>query len=312
MKILVTGGAGFVGSNLARAAVRREWEVRILDNLYLGSLENLFDIKDEIEIIKGDIKNAKTVDVATRDIDYIFHEAAVSSSQMFLKDPRVGVSVNVEGFINLLHSAHQNGVRRIIYASTSSIYGALPTPQREDMTIIECPNQYAATKLASEYIAKAFTLQQGLETVGLRYFSIYGPGERPKGSFANMISQFLWGMIEGKQPVIYGDGNQTRDFVYVDDLVEANFLAMKKPVSREVFNVGGGKATTINTVVELLNKQLGLDMKPVYLENPIKNYVYHTLADVTKAKKSLGFKAKISPEKGIEKLVKYYQSMETQ
>jgi nucleoside-diphosphate-sugar epimerase len=308
MKILITGGAGFIGSNLAREAVRRGWGVRVLDSFFLGSLKNLSGIADSIEIIKDAVDNEKTVDAATRGVDYIFHEAAVSSSQMFLRDPRIGVSVNVKGIINLLHSAHQNGVRRIIYASTSSIYGALPTPQREDIGIIKCPNQYAATKLASEYIAKAYTLEHGLETVGLRYFSIYGPGEEPKGEYANMVSQFLWDMKKGKRPVIYGDGNQTRDFVFVNDVVRANFLAMKKPVSGEVFNVGSGKATTINTLVNLLNKCLGMTMEPVYVKNPIKNYVKHTLADTSKAKKLLKFEPRTPLKNGIEKLVEHYQS----
>lgn len=308
MNVLITGGAGFVGSNLARETVHKGWQVRVLDNFYLGSPKNLSDIIKEIEVIKGDIRSGKTVDRATRGVDYVFHQAAVSSSRMFVPDPSEGFSVNVQGFANLLFHAHKNGVQRVIYASTSSIYGDLPTPHREDMFIKSCPNHYAASKLASEHLAKAHTLEHGLETVGLRYFSIYGPGEEHKGRYANMISQFLLGMRKGEPPVIYGKGSQTRDFTYVKDAVEANFLAAgKKGISREVFNIGTGKSTTINAAAALLNKYLGMDLKPRYVRNPIKNYVYHTLADTTKAKKLLGFKAKVPLEKGIEILARHYE-----
>jgi nucleoside-diphosphate-sugar epimerase len=306
MKCLVTGGAGFIGSNLAREAVERGWQVRLLDNFYLGSSENLSSLKREIKLINGDIRDRKTIDAATKGIDYIFHQAAVSSSQMFVPDPSEGFSVNVQGFANLLFHAHKNGVQRVVYASTSSIYGDLPTPHREDMFIKSCPNHYAASKLASEYLAKAHTLQQGLETVGLRYFSVYGPREERKGKYANMISQFLWGMKREETPVIYGDGFQTRDFTYVKDIVEANFLATKKKrASGEVFNIGTGRSTTINAAVSLLNKNLGTNLKPKHVRNPIKNYVCHTLADTEKAKNLLGFEAKTSLEKGIKILLSY-------
>ena len=308
MNVLITGGAGFVGSNLAREAVHKGWRVRVLDNFYLGSPKNLSDIIKEIELIKGDIRSRKTVNRATRGVDYVFHQAAVSSSQIFVPDPSEGFSVNVQSFANLLFHAHKNGVKRVIYASTSSIYGDLPTPHREDMFIKSCPNHYAASKLASEHLAKAHTLEHGLETVGLRYFSIYGLGEGHKGRYANMISQFLLGMRKGVPPVIYGDGSQTRDFTYVKDVVEANFLAArKKCISGEVFNIGTGKATTLNVLVALLNKCLGMNLKPKHVRNPIKNYVYHTKADITKAKKLLGFEAKTTLEMGIERLIRHYE-----
>jgi len=305
---LITGGAGFVGSNIAREAIKKGWEVRILDNFFLGSLENLNGIVDEVELIKGDIRNERLVNRATQDVDYIFHQAAVSSSQMFVPNPSSGISVNVQGFVNLLHYAHKNNVRRVIHASTSTIYGSLPVPHREDMYIKRCPNFYATTKLASEYLAKTFTLNHNLETVGLRYFSIYGSGEKPKGEYANLITQFLWWMKKGEKPIIYGDGLQTRDFTYVKNVVKANFLAMKrKNVSGEVFNVGTGKSTSVNVATTLLNKYLGTDIKPKYMRNPIKGYVYHTQADMTKSKRLLGFKAETSLERGLKMLVGCYK-----
>ena len=305
---MVTGGAGFVGSNIAKEGIRKGWKVRVLDNFFLGSSENLKEIRDEIELIRGDVRNEKLVNRATRGVDYIFHQAAVSSSQMFVPDPSFGLSVNVQGFANLLHYAHENGVQRVVHASTSTIYGALPTPHREDMRIERCPNFYATTKLASEYLAKTFTLDRGLETVGLRYFSIYGPGEKPKGEYANLITQFLWWMKKGERPVIYGDGSQTRDFTYVKDVVKANFLAAKRKIaSGEVFNVGTGKSASVNAATALLNKYLGTDIKPKYARNPIKGYVYHTKADTTKSRKLLGFKAEIPLEKGLKLLVRCYE-----
>lgn len=305
---MVTGGAGFVGSNIAKEAIKKGWEVRVLDNFFLGSSENLREIMDEIELIRGDVRNEKLVNKATRGVDYIFHQAAVSSSQMFVPDPSFGLSVNFHGFANLLRYANENGVRRVVHASTSTIYGALPTPHREDMRIERCPNFYATTKLASEYLAKTFTLDRGLETVGLRYFSIYGPGEKPKGEYANLITQFLWWMKKGERPVIYGDGSQTRDFTYVKDVVKANFLAAKrKSASGEVFNVGTGKSASVNAATALLNKYLGTSIKPKYARNPIKGYVYHTKADTTKSKKILGFKTEIPLEKGLKLLVKCYE-----
>jgi nucleoside-diphosphate-sugar epimerase len=307
LKILVTGGAGFVGSNIVKEALKKGWEVNVLDNLFLGKLDNLNDVIGEIKLLKGDIRDEKLVRRATRGVDYVFHQAAVSSSQMFVPDPGLGISVNVNGFANLLRYSHENGVKRVVYASTSTIYGSLPTPFQEDMHIERCGNFYSMTKFAAEHLAKTFTAERGIETVGLRYFSIYGPGERPKGKYANLITQFLWWMKKGERPVIYGDGEQTRDFVYVADVVRANFLAAaKKGVSGEIFNVGGGKPVSVNDATALLNKYLGTDIKPIYKPNPITGYVCKHQADTSKARKMLGFKAKIPFEKGLKMLIKCY------
>ena len=308
LKILVTGGAGFVGSNIAKEAIKKGWGVRVLDNFFLGSSENLREIMDEIELIRGDVRNEKLVKKATRGVDYIFHQAAVSSSQMFVPDPSLGISVNVQGFSNLLRYAHESGVQRVVHASTSTIYGTLPTPHREDMYIDRCRNFYSMTKFAAEQLAKTFTAERGLETVGLRYFSIYGPGEKSKGKYANLLTQFLWWIKKGERPIIYGDGKQTRDFVYVTDVVRANFLAAtKKKASGEVFNVGTGKPISVNDATALLNKYLGTEKKPKYAPNPITGYVYKHQADTTKSRKVLGFNAQIPFEKGLKMLVKCYE-----
>jgi len=254
--------------------------------------------------LQGDFSNREDVRRAVKDVDYVFHEGAVSSSPMFEPDPSRGVEVNVMGGLYLLHAAADAGVGRFVYASTSSIYGDLPVPWREDMVLRAPPNLYAASKLAFEYLARVYTLRGELDTVGLRYFSIYGPGEETKGIYANMISQFLWALRKGERPVIYGDGNQTRDFTHVDDVVRANFLALETKSVGEVFNVGTGRETSINTMERTLSELLEKRIEPKYVPNPIRNYVYRTFADTSKAAKLLGFKAAVSFEEGVAHLVR--------
>lgn len=304
MKILVTGGAGFIGSNLVKELVKQGHEVTVLDNYFLGCEENLKDVKDKINLVVGDIKDFELVNKLMKGVDFVFHEAAASSAPMYDKNLQEVVSFNIKGFLNILISAEQNNVKRVIYASTSSIYGDLDIPHKEEM-LVTPPNFYSATKYSMEHLAKIFTEKYALETVGFRYFSVYGPNEKAKGRYANIISQFLWDMKDGKRPVIYGDGEQTRDFTYVKDIVKANILAMdmEKKIGGEVFNIGTGKRNSFNEIIEILNKVLGKSIKPVYIENPIKNYVSHTLAGIKKAEKLLGFTAKYSLVEGI-KLIK--------
>jgi nucleoside-diphosphate-sugar epimerase len=306
LKVLVTGGAGFIGSNIAREAAKRGFEVTALDNLYVGSLNNLKNVS-KLKFIKGDIRNAETVDKVTRDVDYIFHEGAVSSSQMFVPDPREGMEINLQGFLNVLYYALKNGVKKVVYAMTSSMYGNTPVPWKEEnIALKHCPNAYAYSLLSRSFFSKLYS-DYGLGTVGLVYFSVYGPYEEAKGKYANIVSQFLWSMMKNEQPLLYGDGNQSRDFVYVDDVVEANFLAAESDLSGEIVNVGTGTSITMKTIVNLLNKYLGKNKEAKYAPNPIEGYVYHTLADATKADRTLGFKAKTSIEDGLRLLVDFYR-----
>jgi UDP-glucose 4-epimerase len=258
---------------------------------------------DGLTFHQGDLTRQGDVAKAIKDVEYVFHEGAVSSSPMFQPDPSRGVEVNIMGGLNLLQASTQAGVRRLIYASTSSLYGDLPVPWSENMAIPAVPNAYAASKLAFEYLAKVYATRNELETVGLRYFSIYGPGEETKGLYANMVSQFLWAVRKGEHPLVYGDGNQTRDFTHVNDVVRANFLALEAKSAGEVFNVGTGKETTVNQVVKTLADLIGKPIGPKHVPNPIANYVYRTQADTSKAEKLLSFRAKVSFKEGLAGLV---------
>ena len=226
MKILVTGGAGFVGSNLVEALVEKKHEVVVLDNFSLGRKENLKTVLGEVELVDGDLRDFDLIKKTTKNVDVIFNEAAASSSPMFKERLRDAVAVNVDGFVNILNAAKENGVKKVIYASTSSIYGNSPPPLKEDMKVVPV-NFYASTKLLNEHLAILFSKEYGLETIGLRYMSVYGPKEQSKGIYANLVSQFLWSMQKGESPVIYGDDTQTRDLTYVKDVVKANILAME-------------------------------------------------------------------------------------
>ncbi|HLC67702.1 MAG TPA: NAD-dependent epimerase/dehydratase family protein [archaeon] len=299
MKILVTGGAGFIGSNLVERLVADGHDVSVLDNFSLGTVGNLSGV--DVEIIKGDIRDEKLVASATKGIDIVFNQAAASASPMFKTNLRDAVSVNVDGFINILNACRDNGVKKLVYASTSSIYGNLKPPVNEDS---ETPplNFYASTKLINEHFAALFYREYGLDSVGFRYMSIYGPNEKSKGNFANLVSQFIWTMQKGQQPVIYGDGSQCREFTYIADVVQANILAMKKG-RNDIFNIGTGKTTSLNQLVETINTSLGTKIKPKYVKNTVKNYISVQLSDISKARKVLGYSPKYDLEKGIKEII---------
>ena len=363
MRFLVTGGAGFIGSNLANALSHETQnssqypaeqqlksqgvnringernnktnDVIALDDLSLGISSNL---SKDVKLVKGSVMDYDLVLELGKDCDYIFHQAALSSSPMFLDDPRKGIDTNVMGFMNVMESAKRNKVKRVIYASSSSIYNGLPTPYKESVNVAP-KTFYESSFYCREVIAQTYNLEYGIESIGLRYFSVYGPNERHKGRFANNISQFIWDMVEKqKSPIIYGDGTQTRDFTFVDDVVRANILAMEKQNNRSagegsgndndnakehwrkdnldsgfgVYNIGTGIQTSFNSVVEIINKLLGTDIRPTYTKNPINNYVQHTLADISLARLELGYEPKWrNVEEGIKQLLSQYRSSDS-
>jgi len=304
MKILVTGGAGFIGSHLVEELVKAGHSVTVLDNFSLGTDENLKAVRKKIEVVKGDIRDAELVKKLTNGVDIVFNLAAASSSPMFIDDLRKAVSVNVDGFINVLNACRDNKVKKLIYASTSSIYGNLKPPLREDMPTPPV-NFYASTKLLNEHLAALFSREYGLETIGFRFLSVYGPHEKSKGIYANLATQFLRAIQNGEQPVIYGDGSQTREFTYVLDIVQAHMLAMnsKKNLAGEVFNVGTSKANSLNELVAVIDKVVGKSVRPKYIKNPVKNYIAAQLSDISKIRKMLGYEPKYTLEKGLKDII---------
>lgn len=297
MNVVVTGGAGFIGSNLVSGLIK-EHGVTVLDNLHTGSDDNLKDVRSEITFINdssGNIGNQ----LSNSDIDAIFHLGIPSSSPLYKENPMlVGSAIN--DAISVFEFAKKMGAK-VVFASSSSLYNGLPTPNREDMDVMVA-DYYAEARLGIERIAELYHKLYGLDVVGLRFFSVYGPHERAKGIYANIVSQFLWEMQDGRTPVIYGDGEQTRDFTFVGDVVRACILAMEKDVSG-VFNVGTGASHSFNDVVVTLNGVLGTDIEPQHIDNPVENYVAHTLADLTKVKATLGFRSEYSLEDGIREIV---------
>lgn len=308
-RALVTGGAGFIGSNIVEKLVEQDVEVVVLDDLYLGTEDNLENVRNDIEFVEGSVLDTEKVEEAMQGCDVVFHQAARSSSPMHKENPAEGARVNIEGFINVAEAAIDEEVEKIVYASTSSMYGTVSPPHREDMDL-KPQNRYTASKMSREMYAQCYSYKGEIQTTGLRYFSVFGPHEKGKGKYANVVTQFLWKMMDGEQPVIWGDGTQERDFVFVEDVVEANIRAAKRKsdeLDGEVINIGRSDPVTFNEVVEKINAALGTDIRPEKIENPRDKYVKEHRADNSKAEELLGWTPNHSFEEGLEKTVDYYR-----
>lgn len=300
MKMLVTGALGFIGSNLTERLVREGNEVVALDNLHTGSEDNAASFKGKARIVKMD---AGDMPKLNEEFDVIFHLGVYSSSPMYRKDPQL-VAKALSQWISILEYVRSNPSCRLVYASSSSMYNGNKPPFAEDMAI-KVTDYYTEARYAMERMAELYHDFYGLNSVGLRFFSVYGPHESAKKQYANLITQFMWQMKRNERPVILGDGTQSRDFTYVDDVVEAIILASRYG-KYGIFNVGTGKAASLNDVVSTLNRKLGTKITPAHKENSIKNYVAHTLADTKRAESMLGFRAKIGLDEGIGRLIKSY------
>jgi len=270
-------------------------EVTVLDNFHTGSMSNLELVRKDIKVIKGSCNDCLALNLSP---DIIYHLGIPSSSPMYKSNPLlVGEAIN--GMIAIMELAKRSGTRKVVFASSSSLYNGLPTPNREDAAI-QVTDYYTEARLAVERVAELYRRLYNIDYAALRFFSVYGPHEEAKGSYANMITQFLRTMKAGKAPLIYGDGKQTRDFTFVHDVTEAMIMAAWRGTG--VFNLGTGKSYSFNYVVDLLNRKLGTNLKPEYKENPIRNYVMHTQADTAKMK-ALGFEAKYSLDSGIDQIL---------
>jgi UDP-glucose 4-epimerase len=307
-RYLITGIAGFIGSTLAHALVEQGHEVRGIDNLSTGNLENLADIRDRISFQQMDLQDAAGMKSACEGIDYVLHQGALASVPRSVKDPVTSHESNINGTLNLLVAARDARVRRIVYAASSSAYGDQPTqPKQEDMLPLPL-SPYAVQKLTCEYYIQSFYRAYGLEGVCLRYFNIFGPRQAADSPYSGVIAQFTYRMMAGETPTIFGDGLTSRDFNYVDNAVSANLLACVAPskvATGRVFNIGTGKSHTLNEVYAAIAGQLGFSNKPNYgpeREGDIK----HSLADIARATTELGYQPKAQFHEGLQKTVAWY------
>lgn len=307
---LVTGVAGFIGSTLARALLARGEQVRGIDNFCTGKRENLTDCISQIELHEVDLLDLDALHRACRGVDYVFHEAAIPSVPRSVQDPLGNNRANVDGTLNLLVAARDAKVKRVIYAASSAAYGDTPTlPKREDMP----PNPispYAVAKLAGEYYMTSFYRCYGLETVSLRYFNVFGPRQDPASPYSGVLAKFITQMLNGEEATIFGDGKQSRDFTYVDNVVEANLLACQadaKEAAGQVFNVATGQRADLYQTFQVLKKLIGYRGDVKYGPERAGD-VKHSLADISRAKQQLGYRPKVDFEEGLSRTIEWYRS----
>lgn len=304
---LVTGGAGFIGSNIATELVRRGESVRIIDNFATGRRENLDEVSDGVELIEGDICVPKLIREAVSGVDYVLHQAAIPSVERSVRDPATTNKANVEGTLSLLIASRDAGVKRVVFASSSSVYGDSPTlPKTEDMP----PNPlspYAASKLIGEYYCTIFRNLFGLETICLRYFNVFGPRQDPTSQYAAVIPLFITAVASDHQPIIYGDGLQSRDFTFVENVVRANLTACSAPkeATGRIYNIACGERFTLLQLLDELGRILNKKPRPAF-DAPRPGDVKHSLADISLAKKHLSFQPKVSFAEGLRRTVAWF------
>jgi len=306
---LVTGGAGFIGSNISEELVKKGEKVRILDNFSTGKRENIAGFENGIELIEGDLRDLEIVERAMVGADFVLHQGALPSVERSIKDPLTTNRVNIEGTLNVLRAALRLGVKRVVYASSSSVYGDTPTlPKSEGMKL--CPQSpYAVTKLIGEEYCRVYYSVYKLETVCLRYFNVFGPRQDPGSQYAAVIPKFITLMLRGKSPPIYGDGEQSRDFTFIDNVVQANIEACKaKGAEGKVFNIACGKTVSINELVHTLNGIFQARIQPTY-KSPRKGDVKHSLADISQARKVLRYSPDIRFDLGLKKTVQWFEDI---
>lgn len=295
---VVTGGAGFIGSHLVHKLVALGETVRVVDNFSTGRADSLADVLDKIELIKADIRSPEALLSAFKGANFVLHHAALASVPLSVENPQETHDINVQGTQNVLEAALQNHVKRVVFASSCAVYGNSPLmPYKED-TATEITSPYAASKLAGEELCKRYTQEYGLETVILRYFNVFGAGQRADSSYAAVITKFVQLAREGKPLTIEWDGHQSRDFVHVEDIVQANLLAAYKAYAGEVYNVASGQSVSLLQVADSLDKVLGIKLKRVFLPKR-KTDIRHSSADISKITQ-LGFSPTIALKKGLE------------
>jgi UDP-glucose 4-epimerase len=305
---LVTGGAGFIGSHIATALVERGDRVRVLDNFNTGKRGNLEHIVGKFELIDGDLTDRAAVERAVKGVEVVFHQAALASVPRSVAQPLDTNAACVTGTVNVLDAARQSGVRRVVFAASSSAYGDQPVPVKSERLMPAPISPYAAAKLAGEFYCQAFTATYGLQTVALRYFNVFGPRQDPQGAYAAVIPKFIVEMLAGRRPTIFGDGQQSRDFVYVGDVVRGNLLAAEstKAVGKTI-NLASGRQYSLLEVVSAINRALGTSIEPV-LGEPRVGDVRDSLADISLARELLGYEPSVSFEEGLRRTVEDFRA----
>ena len=307
-KFLVTGGAGFIGSNICKKLIHQGCCVRVIDNLLTGKKENLTPVLDKIEFMQADIGNEESVRAAMKGIDIVLHQAALPSVPKSVDNPYATHKNCVDATFLALLAARDAKVKRFVYASSSSAYGDTAVSPKVETIRPEPLSPYAVAKLVGEYYCSVFNKVFGLETISLRYFNVFGPNQDPTSQYAAAIPAFVTCILNNRPPTIFGDGEQSRDFTYVDNVVDANLLAARaKKTKGEVVNIACGKAVTVNQIIDMINKILDKNIKPVYTARRPGD-VKHSLADITAAKKLLNYQPQVSFEQGLRRAIDWYKN----
>jgi nucleoside-diphosphate-sugar epimerase len=306
-RFLVTGGAGFIGSNICKKLVSQGCFVRVVDNLLTGKKSNLADVIDKIEFIQADMGDEDVARSAVKDIDFCLHQGALPSVPRSVDDPAATHQHCLNATFTLLLAARDAGIKRFVYASSSSAYGDTPTLPKVETMQPQPLSPYAVAKLAGEYYCTVFYKVFGLETISLRYFNVFGPHQDPTSQYAAAIPAFVTAILKDRQPTVFGDGEQSRDFTYVDNVVEANLIAARaKEASGHVINIACGQAVTVNETISIINELAGKNVKPIYAD-PRPGDVKHSLADIALAKKTIGYEPKILFREGLQKAIGWYR-----
>ena len=301
MKVLVTGGAGFIGSNVIRALLARGDEVRVLDNFSTGSRANLAGLEDRVELVEGDLRSYERVHTAVRGMEVVLHQGALPSVPRSVQDPLTTTAVNVEGTLNVLLAARDEGIRRIVNASSSSVYGNTGSLPRDESQLPDPISPYAVAKLAAERFCTSFSRVYGLEIVSLRYFNVFGPRQDPTSQYAAVVPRFISAIAAGEPVTVYGDGEQSRDFTFVDNIVAANLLAAEaEGVAGEIVNVATGGSTTVNELADTIGQLLERPVKKAY-EPEREADVRASWADLGEARRLLGYEPQIALEEGLRR-----------
>ena len=306
MRYLVTGGAGFIGSHIVTRLVGEGHEVRVLDNLCAGSLDNLAHLGGSFEFHEGDVGDPLAVDRAVEGVDVVFHQAALASVPLSIERPLDTHRACVTGTVHVLDAARRLGVKRVVYAGSSSAYGDAPEMPKRETHVPEVLSPYAAAKLAGEYYCQSFAAAYNLEVVRLRYFNVFGPRQDPKSPYSAVIPLFASALLEGRTPRIYGTGEQSRDFVFVENVVDANLLASRASgVSGKVFNVASGKTISVAELLKKICDRLGYPFAPDFMP-PRAGDVLHSWADISNTQRDLGYQVRFSLDEGLEKTLAFY------